>query len=90
MANPKGAPPPPPPPEPLYPTIEGLVEYATRDEVTAIFEELKGSLATLKGPKAAQSKKIQDAIASTEQLLQHLLDVRERLEQEMKATKGRR
>lgn len=66
--------------EPLYPVIEGFVERATEDDVQGFFGGVKEELATLKGPKADQGKKAKAAIARTEELLSHLLQVREKLE----------
>ncbi len=93
MANPKSQPPAEPqaPEGPLYPAIEGFIERATQDEISALFASIKDGLEQLKGPKAEQAKKVQKAIAATEELLAHLLEVREKLEAERKeSAKGRR
>lgn len=84
-------PPPTPAQEPLYPNIEGFAEKATAVEIAALFKPLKSGLGELKGPAAAQAKKISKAVERTEELLSHLLQVREKLEAERKgAAKGRR
>ena len=82
----------PPPPaaadnEPLYPAIEGFIERATAEEIAELFNPLKEGLSALKGPRADQAKKVGKAIQKTEELLSHLLQVREKLEAERK---GRR
>ncbi len=77
--------------EPLYPAIEGFVEKATAEEIATLFTALKSGLAEMKGPKAEQAKKIGKAVERTEELLSHLLQVREKLESERKGgAKGRR
>jgi len=70
-----------------YPVIESLVERSTPDALSHLFDEVKNELATLKGPRAEQAKKVQLAISRTEVLLAPLLQVRENLEAERK---GRR
>ena len=70
-----------------YPVIESLVERSTPDALSHLFDGVKNELATLKGPRAEQAKKVQVAISRTEELLSHLLQVREKLEAERK---GRR
>lgn len=77
-------------PRPLYPVIESFVESASPDDVTGFFAELKTGLTTIKGPKAEHSKKVAAAIASTEELLRHLLEVREKLEKDHKGSRGRK
>lgn len=74
-----------PPQEPSFPVIEALVERASPDEVSHLFEAMKQELAALKGPKAEQAKKVRQAIAQTEALLSHLLQVREKLEADKKS-----
>ena len=66
--------------EPLYPAIEGFIERATAEEIAELFGPLKAGLAALKGPRADQAKKVGKAIQKTEELLSHLLQVREKLE----------
>ena len=70
--------------EPLYPAIEGFIERATAEEIAELFSPLKEGLSALKGPRADQAKKVGKAIQKTEELLSHLLQVRERLEAERK------
>jgi len=89
MPNPKPVPP-PAPAEPLYPVIESFVEVAARQEVDDLFAQLKIGLANLKGPRAEQSKKAYVAIERTEELVSFLIGIRERMEAEAKAPKGRR
>ncbi len=69
----------PAPPEPMYPAIESFIERASADDIAALFASLKDGLSALKGPKADQSKKVKTAIERTEELLAHLLEVREKL-----------
>lgn len=76
--------------ESLYPAIEAFVEYATADDVVALFGPLKDALTELKGPRAEQAKKVSRAIAATDELLAHLLAVRARLEEERRAGKTSR
>lgn len=80
----------PPPAEPLYPAIETFIEKASADQVAGLFTPLKDGLTSLKGPKAEQAKKVTKAIAKVEELLSHLLQVRENLEAERKGKKGAR
>jgi hypothetical protein len=68
-----------PEPQSTYPELEAFVESATRDEVTQLFNRLKGSLETLKGPRAEQAKKAKVAVERTEELLERLLELRENL-----------
>ena len=70
----------------LYPVIESFVEQASAEEVTLFFGSLKEGLQGLKGPRAEQAKKVQIAIERTEELLQHLLQVRGKIEEERKAS----
>lgn len=85
---------PPPAPvsdnEPLYPAIEGFIERATAEEIAELFSPLKAGLSALKGPRADQAKKVGKAIQKTEELLSHLLQVRERLEAERKGSPASR
>lgn len=82
--KPAKTPPPPADNEPLYPAIEGFIERASADEISELFSPLKEGLSTLKGPRADQAKKVGKAILKTEELLSHLLQVREKLEAERK------
>jgi hypothetical protein len=77
------------PPAASYPAIESLVERASAEELGTFFEQIKAGLTQLKGPKAEQAKKIQTAIGSAEELLQHLLATRGQLEAEKRAPKRR-
>lgn len=75
---------------PMYPSIEAYIEKATADEVKALFGSIRDGLTSLKGPKVEQAKKVQKAIDRTEELLAHLLQVRDRLDADRKAGKGKR
>jgi len=77
----------PSPPEPMYPAIEGFIERASPQDIAQLFAPLKEGLAALKGPKAEQSKKISVALTRTEELLAHLVEVREKLIAESKGRK---
>lgn len=92
MANPKtaSARPAETPQESLYPVIESFAEYASRDDVAAVFGPLKERLAALKGPKVEQAKKAKVALERTEELLLQLVETREKLEAEKKGPKGRK
>ncbi len=72
-------------PESIYPVIESFVEQASPDEVARLFDGVKEGLGALKGPRAEQAKKVQVALERTEELLSHLMQVRENLEAERKA-----
>ncbi|MBX5483694.1 MAG: hypothetical protein IRZ16_17870 [Myxococcaceae bacterium] len=85
MSAPKKAEAPTQQTEPMYPVIEAWVERASADDVGAFFAPVKAELDGLKGPRAEQAKKAKAAIARTEELLSHLLQVREKLEAEKKA-----
>jgi hypothetical protein len=67
------------PPESQYPVIESFVERATPEEVAQFFQPVRDGLASLKGPRKDQAKKVEAALSRTEELLSHLLEVRERL-----------
>jgi hypothetical protein len=99
--TPRKAPPAHPPPEPpapvpelvpSYPAIESFIERASEEDVSAFLQPIRTGLSTLKGPKAVdQSKKIEKALARVEELLSHLIQVREKLDAETKSKpKGRR
>lgn len=77
-------------PAPSYPAVESLLEATPADEVRACFASVKTGLAELKGPKVEQGKKAQLAIAHAEELLELLVDTRERMLAEAKGGKGRR
>jgi hypothetical protein len=72
------------PTESVYPTIESFIETASADEVKALYDEVRASLGTLKGPRAEQGKKAGKGVARTEELLSFLLQVREKIEAERK------
>jgi hypothetical protein len=81
----------PPEPGPLYPTLEGLIEKASADELADAFTQLKADLAALKGPRAEQGKKVLKAVERTEELLSYLLQVREKIQADRKGgARGRR
>jgi hypothetical protein len=77
-------------PAPSYPAVESLLEATPAEEVRAFFAPVKAGLAELKGPKVEQGKKAQAAVARAEELLELLVDTRERLIAEAKGPKGRR
>ncbi len=74
----------PPPTDSLYPSIEAFIEFATSDDIGALFAPIREGLGTLKGPRAEQGKKVSKAIDRTEELLSYLLQVREKIEAERK------
>ncbi|MBK7860069.1 MAG: hypothetical protein IPJ65_15930 [Archangiaceae bacterium] len=71
--------------EPKYPHIESFAEQAVVDDVVTVFGPLKESLASLKGPRAEAAKKAVRGVERTEELLHHLLEVREKLRADRKA-----
>ncbi len=76
-----------PPPEvegPKYPHIEAFAEHAGTEDLIGVFAPLKESLSTVKGPRAEAAKKAVKSVERTEQLLQHLLEVREKLKADRK------
>lgn len=75
--------------EPLYPAVEGFIERATPEEVDGLFQPIKQGLEGLKGPKVEQAKKVKASLVRTEELLHHLIEVREKLTAEKKGGKGR-
>ena len=68
------------PREPLYPALEGFIEFATPEEVASVFAPLKASLTALKGPRAELGKKAHLAVERTEELIQYLFQVREKID----------
>ncbi len=77
--------------ESAYPAIESFIEKATAADVEALLQPIKESLGSMKGPKAELAKKAGKAVARTEELLSHLLQVREKLEASSKSgPKGRK
>ncbi|QDE89375.1 hypothetical protein BHS06_10640 [Myxococcus xanthus] len=77
-------------PAPSFPAIESLLEAASVDEVRGFFDGVKTGLTELKGPKVEQGKKAQAAIGRAEELLEMLVETRERLIAESKGGKGRK
>jgi hypothetical protein len=77
-------------PAPSYPAVESLLEAAPVEQVRALFAPVKAGLAELKGPKAEQGKKAQAAISRAEELLELLVETRERMVAEAKGAKGRK
>ncbi len=74
----------------LYPVVEAFVERAAPEDVGQFFLSVKEGLQALKGPRAEQAKKIGVAIERTEELLQHLLQVRENIEADRKPSRSAR
>lgn len=77
-------------PAPSYPAIESLLEATPAEDVRALFNPVKEGLTVLKGPKVEVGKKVQTAVAHAEQLLEVLVETRERLIAESKGAKGRK
>ena len=67
-----------------YPAIATVVDGASRAEVEGLFAELKDGLTAMKGPKAEQARKVSKAIERAEELLSHLLQVREKIASQRK------
>jgi hypothetical protein len=80
----------PPVSESNYPVTEAFIEFATKEEVESLFNSVKEALRTLKGPRAEQGKKVSAALSQTEALLLHLIQVREKLEEDNKSAAGGR
>lgn len=74
----------PPLPQPEYPAIATFVDAAQKADIEALFGDLREGLAALKGPKAEQAKKVSKALERTEELMSHLLQVREKIASERK------
>lgn len=74
----------PPMPQPEYPAIATFVDKAEKADIDALFEAVKEGLGSMKGPKAEQAKKVSRAIERTEELMSHLLQVREKIASERK------
>jgi hypothetical protein len=72
-------------PQPEYPTIATFVDVAQPADVDALYRELRGRLEALKGPRAEQARKVTKAIERTEELMHHLLQVRESIGKNKKA-----
>lgn len=77
-------------PEPLYPNIEAFIETASNEDIENLYAPLKDSLAALKGPRAENGKKAVKGVEQAEALLQHLLEIREKIEAERKAAGKRK
>jgi len=75
-------------PAPSYPALESFIETATEAEIEVLYQPITEALAGLKGPQADKAKKIEIAISKSLELLNLLLGVRTRLEEE--AAKQRR
>ncbi|PZR07860.1 MAG: hypothetical protein DI536_26205 [Archangium gephyra] len=75
---------------PSYPAIEGFIETRSAADIGETFQNLKDQLATLKGPRAEQAKKVGKAIERTEELLSYLMQVKEKLESDRKGKGGGR
>jgi hypothetical protein len=73
--------------EPKYPHIEAFAEQAISSDVGSVFGPLKESLATVKGPRVEAAKKANRGVERTEELLNHLLEVREKLRAERKGSR---
>jgi len=74
----------------MYPAVEGFIERASPEEIAGLFQSIKQGLDGLKGPKGDQGKKVKAALERTEELLNHLLEVREKLTSEKQGAKGRK
>jgi hypothetical protein len=72
------------PVESRYPALESFVEVASAEEVAALLQPIREALGDLKGGRAEQGKKALKAVERTEELLSHLLQVREHIEGQRK------
>ncbi len=66
--------------ESLYPALEGFIENAARADLSEVFASIREGLGSLKGPRAEQGAKVRTAIERTEELLNFLMEVREKIE----------
>ena len=73
--------------ESSYPHIEIFAEQAGSDDIKEIFGGLKASLADVKGPRAGAAQKAVAGIERTEELLQYLLEVREKIKADRSGAK---
>ncbi|MBE2250966.1 MAG: hypothetical protein IAE78_15620 [Myxococcus sp.] len=73
-----------PMPQPEYPVIATFVDAAQQADIDNLFSDVREGLAALKGPKAEQAKKVAKALERTEELMSHLLQVREKIASERK------
>ena len=76
--------------EPLYPNIEAFIETASNEDIENLYAPLKDSLAALKGPRAENGKKVVKGVEQAEALLQHLLEIREKIEADRKSAGKRK
>lgn len=65
---------------PVYPHIEQFIETASAADIDGLFTSIRDGLKAVKGPRADQAKKVDKAIQRAEELLSHLLEVRESIE----------
>jgi len=66
-----------PPSESMYPEVEALVENAGPADIGDRFSDLRAALDGLKGPRAEQAKKVRKGLDRVEELLRHLVQVRQ-------------
>ena len=69
-------------PAPSYPALESFIEIATEAEIEVLYQPILEALAELRGPQANKAEKIEAAIAKSTELLNILIGVRARLEEE--------
>jgi hypothetical protein len=75
----------------MYPVIESFVEKATEAQVSQMFAHIKEDVGSLKGPAKEKGKKALAALEGTEELLMHLLIVRQNLINELNSSaKGKK
>lgn len=70
----------------MYPNIEMFIETASSEDIEALYAPLQDSLGGLKGPRAEIGKKASKGVARAQELLMHLLEVREKIEADRKGT----
>lgn len=73
-----------------YPTLEQFLETHDRDAAATAFAGIKQKIAEVSGARAPQAKRVAVAIERAEGLLQHLFDVKEKLDAQKRAGKGRK
>ncbi len=66
-------------PDRYYPSLEAFVETEPRSAIGELYETPKKELSSARGTKAAAAKKALAAIERTEDLLQYLFDVKDRM-----------
>jgi len=77
--------------EKLYPNLETFIESAGRAAIPTLFAGTRAKLDDIsKGPKGPAAKKALAGIDKAEALLTELFGVREKLEEQARAKKGRR